>query len=79
MKTYQKKGKSLRIQQFHESSRSAKKQIDAWNKDYHSSWNRDFGDYGVVSIRKARKGIYGGKNEKTPTGRFLYNISLRKK
>ena len=69
----------MKVQQYHKSVSSAKKQIKTWNKDHRSSWNQDYGDYSVLSVRKAKTGTGGGKNAKTPTGRFLYDITLKKR
>ena len=69
----------MKVQQYHKSVGSAKKQITAWNNDHRSSWNRDYGDYTIAGVRKSKSGIYGGKNVKTPTERFLYDITLTKK
>ena len=65
------------VPQFHKSVTHTRKQVKAWNKDYHSTWNRDFGDYIVTKVVLAKTGVYGGPNKRV-NGLRLYNIHIRK-
>lgn len=70
----------VKIQQYHESVAAARKQIAAWRKDPFSSFGRDYDDQVVTKITLAKTNPYGtGANKRTPTGRRLYTIHMRKR